>query len=604
MQRAAQKARIATVLAIVFAVLSLAGPADSTTLTSHADGHAADRLLVKFKANTRTADVGRALKSARATEISTIRDLGVRVVSVSPERLDAALTTLRRSRQVLFAEYDGIARAADTLPNDPWWPNEWAQVKTKAPKAWDSTTGAASTVVAVLDTGIDAAQPDLQGALVAGRDVVNGDAAPDDDHGHGTMVAGIVGARSNNGLGVASYCWKCSIMPVKVLGADGLGSFSNVAGGITWSVDHGARVINMSLGGTTASNTLAQAVKYAHDHGVVLVAAAGNNGSATPTYPAAYPEVIGVAGSDGTDALYSWSNRGSWVKVAAPGSNMTTARGGAYTGFAGTSSASPVVAGIAGLAVSYAPERSNVEIEQAIESSAVAIAAGSVQYGRVDASATLLSLGAAPAAPPSGSAPVSVAAPAISGTAGESQTLSASAGSWTGSTPMTYGYQWTRCDSVGAGCSDIIGATGQSYTLAPADVGYAVRAWVTASNAYGTAVSSSAPTGVITPAQPVTSPPSPTSTAMFSGNLNKKQTTRSFTVTLGTGEARAQLSFSKANSLTLTLVGPDGSTIGSASGASIIELVRSVPAGAYQYIISGPNGTNAAFSLTVTYATP
>jgi hypothetical protein len=110
---------------------------------------------------------------------------------------------------------------------------------------------------------------------------------------------------------------------------------------------------------------------------------------------------------------------------------------------------------------------------------------------------------------------------------------------------------------------------------------------------------------VVSAAQaPLTPPPSSPSTATFSGNLNKKQTSRSFTITLGTGDSRAQLSFSKASSLTLTLVGPDGSTIGSASGSSIVALIRSVQAGSYQYVVSGPNGANVAFSLTVTYTTP
>jgi len=152
----------------------------------------------------------------------------------------------------------------------------------------------------------------------------------------------------------------------------------------------------MSLAGTTGTSTLQSAVQYAHAHGVVLVAASGNYGNATPTYPAAYPEVLGVAGSDPNDALYSWSDYGSWVKLAAPGCNYTTGRSGWYGSFCGTSAATPAVAGIAGLAFSYAPTTSNTIVESAIESSSVKLGSA-VTYGRVDAYGTLLALGAPPA---------------------------------------------------------------------------------------------------------------------------------------------------------------------------------------------------------------
>ena len=142
-----------------------------------------------------------------------------------------------------------------------------------------------------------------------------------------------------NSIGIASYCWHCSLMPVKVLGADGTGTTANVAAGIVWATDHGARVISMSLSGTTGTSALLSAVQYAHSQGVVLVAAAGNSGTATQTYPAAYPEVLGVAGSDPNDALYAWSNYGPWVKVAAPGCSYTTGRAGWFGSFCGTSAA-------------------------------------------------------------------------------------------------------------------------------------------------------------------------------------------------------------------------------------------------------------------------
>ncbi|MDX6550654.1 MAG: thermitase, partial [Gaiellales bacterium] len=224
-------------------------------------------------------------------------------------------------------------------PNDSWWQSEWGPVKVNAPRAWDTTTGSSATIVAVVDTGVDFGQPDLQGAFVSGYDTVNHDSDPTDDDGHGTYTAGIVGARSNNGIGVAGYCWACSIMPMKGLGTAGSGTLSDAANAVTWAADHGARVISMSWGTTSDSSTLSSAMAYAHSKGAVLVAAAGNYGTTAKVYPAAYPSVIGVAGTDTSDSLYSWSSYGSWVKVSAPGCNYTTGRNGWYGMFCGTSSA-------------------------------------------------------------------------------------------------------------------------------------------------------------------------------------------------------------------------------------------------------------------------
>src|SRR5207247_9986405 len=158
-------------------------------------------------------------------------------------------------------------------------------------------------------------------------------------------------------------------------------------------------VIRMSLTGTTGTSALLRAVAYAHSKRVILVAAAGNSGTATQTYPAAYPEVLGVAGSDPNDGLYAWSSYGAWVKLAAPGCNYTTGRSGWFGSFCGTSAAAPAVAGIAGLALSYAGAATNTAVEAALESTAVKISAP-VAYGRVDAYAALLALGGSSAASP------------------------------------------------------------------------------------------------------------------------------------------------------------------------------------------------------------
>jgi len=385
------------------------GPSVAASPTASSSKAIPGQLLVHYR-DVVQPDVADTIEKAHgASKKAEIGALRVRVVAVPNGLEEAVLRQLATDPRVQYVERDFTLVATGTTPNDYWWPNEWSEIKTRTNLAWDLTQGSSSVVIASLDTGVDLTQPDLQGNLVAGYNVLNGSSDPTDDNGHGTWAAGVAGATSNNSIGVASYCWRCSLMPVKVLGADGSGTTSNVAAGIIWATDHGARVISMSLSGTTGTSTLQSAVQYAHSRGVVLVAAAGNSGNATQAYPAAYPEVLGVAGTDPNDALYSWSNYGAWVKLAAPGCSYTTGRAGWYGSFCGTSAATPVVAGIAGLALSYASGATNTAVETALEASSVRTGAA-VAYGRVDAYATLLALGAS-ATPAPTSTPSPTASP-------------------------------------------------------------------------------------------------------------------------------------------------------------------------------------------------
>ena len=321
------------------------------------------------------------LKPARKAKQATKRSRAAAKVTRRNRKAVPRAAKPRRPRQPVRPVVSSPSEPAP--PNDPLWRDSWALARANAPSAWRLTTGRTETVVAVLDTGADLGHPDLQGSFVAGFDVVNQDGDPSDDHGHGTMVTGVIAARSNNSVGVTSTCWRCSVMPVKVIGADGTGNASAVAEGIVWAADHGANVINMSFTMNAPDDAVAAAIAHARSRGVVVVAAAGNSGTADATFPAAYPGVLSVAGTDAADARYNWSSYGSWVAVAAPGCNLTTAPGGGYGEFCGTSSATAFVAGFAGLIRSLAPNISADEVTGALSVGALPLE-GVVAGGRLN----------------------------------------------------------------------------------------------------------------------------------------------------------------------------------------------------------------------------
>lgn len=160
-----------------------------------------------------------------------------------------------------------------STPNDPSFASQWAITTLHADKAWQVTTGNRNVVVAILDTGVDLTHEDIKQKIIAGYDFANDDTDPSDDHGHGTHVAGIIGAETNNGVGVAGISWDSPLMPVKVITASGEGAYSDVMDGILYAADKGARVLNISIGGYSYSQVLGDAVEYAHTKGAVLVAA-------------------------------------------------------------------------------------------------------------------------------------------------------------------------------------------------------------------------------------------------------------------------------------------------------------------------------------------
>lgn len=322
------------------------------------------QLLVKPKATMPEAALHALLSAQGAAEHSNIPALNVRVIRVPADAAEKVLLALQRNKDVVYAEPDSIAHAISTA-NDPYFTQnfQWYLSKIEAPIAWSTSTGSSQVIVAVVDSGVLATHPDISGKVLVGYDFVNDDADATDDNGHGTGVAGFTAASTNNGIGMAAVSWANPVLPVKVLGADGSGSHSVIAKGITWATDKGARIINLSLGGTAWSQTLQDAVNYAWNRNVIVIAAAGNNGNNTAFYPAACNNVIAVSATNSSDGRPSWSNYGSYIDISAPGADVLTLSGASsYANSNGTSYASPVTAGVVALMVAANPQLSNAAI--------------------------------------------------------------------------------------------------------------------------------------------------------------------------------------------------------------------------------------------------
>ncbi len=449
--------------------------------------YAPGQLVVGLADDATRAEVRTAVEEAGASVERSINAIDTKVLEVPAGEMGDAIDSLEASPAVEYVQPDVVLEASATIPNDALWKEQWGPTRVLAPQVWDATKGSPSVVVAVVDTGADYSHPDLQGVFVPGFDLVNNDADPRDDQGHGTAVAGVIAARTQNRVGQAGMCGKCSVMPVKVLDRNGSGPTSTIAAGIVWAVNHGAQVINLSLGGAGTTEVLQDAVSFAASKGVLVLAAAGNSGSTTKFYPAAYPSVVSIAATQEDDTLYSWSNRGAdWVQVAAPGCDTAPVRGGGYGNFCGTSAATPVVSGIAGLALSLDPTITPDRFAQALRSAARKGIAG-VEYGRVNALRTLAALGLV--------APVNTSRPKIVGAASSGETLEGRSGGWLGASSFTY--RWQRCDREGKNCITLPTATAQNYQVALADVGSTLRLMVRAANAHGSKTAFSVVTGVV-----------------------------------------------------------------------------------------------------------
>jgi thermitase len=282
------------------------------------------------------------------------------VVTLSPTAdIDNTIQTLSQLPFVEYAERDPVVQV-NYIPNDPYFGKQWSLDQSNdadidAPEAWDIST-ARWIRIAILDTGVDEQHNDFKKLAPGYNFTSNNSTQWNDGHGHGTHVAGIAAAKTNNGTGVAGVCWgkgNCQIMPVKVLTNQGWGYYSWIANGIIHAAQNSAKVINLSLGSNIDSQTLHEAIQYAYNKNVTIVAAAGNNGGAV-LYPAAYPETIAVAATNKYDNIPNWSNWGSQIDLAAPGvSILSSYLDNSVAWMSGTSMAAPHVTGAVALLQSF-----------------------------------------------------------------------------------------------------------------------------------------------------------------------------------------------------------------------------------------------------------
>lgn len=360
--------------------------------------YSSEKILIKFKPELSAQSTESILRAYQPRDYKLIPRINVYVMKVGESTVEETLAALRNNPDVLYAEPDYKLRLA-AQPNDQLFRYQYAlynpggtlqipgsptgknRADIKATGAWDFAKGDPNLLIAVLDSGIDYTHPDLASKVIStGKDFINDDNDAMDDHWHGTHVAGIIGAATNNTEGIAGVAWDCRLLPGKIISAEGEGDYSDLIEALVWAADYSqgqARVgvINMSVGGDEPAQALRAALEYAFKKGIVLVAAAGNDGVPGVLYPAAYDEFcLAVSASDYNDEVTGFSNSGPEIDVAAPGVwvlstipvAMTDPGYLPYAFATGTSMAAPHVAGFAALIKAKKPWLSPGEIMKLI----------------------------------------------------------------------------------------------------------------------------------------------------------------------------------------------------------------------------------------------
>ena len=478
------------------------------------------RILVQFRPETARASVAGLISQAGAREAAEIPGIGVHIVEL-PAGADeeAAVRAFNSRPEVDFAELDRIVPVQDLIPNDPYYTTEWHLPKIAAPTAWSSATGSGGLTIAICDTGVDGTHPDLAAKLVPGWNFYDNNSNTSDVYGHGTAVAGTAAAASNNGLGVASVAWGCSLMPLRVSAADGSATYSAIASAITWAADHGARVANVSYI-VSDSSTVSSAAQYLQSKGGVLAVSAGNY--ATFDSSKDNPYMLVVSATDQNDVLTTWSNTGNNVDLCAPGVNIgTTSNGGTYGAGSGTSFSAPIVAGVAALVLSMNPSLTPAQVTSILQQSADDLGAAgwdaSYGWGRVNVARAVSLAGGSPPPQPDTTPPsATITSPAAGGTVSGTISVQVTASDDVGVASVSLKMDGT---SLGTDTSSPYTFSWNTSTAPNGD--HTLSA--TVSDAAGNTASSSISVTVINVSDttlPTISITSPTNGALVSGNVS------------------------------------------------------------------------------------
>ena len=354
-------------------------------------GHVVDELLVQPFPGADADELDALYADVGATVVGSLSDIDFVVLRVDPDRLTEVAELLGESGLIEIVQKNYLYETAET-PNDPYYSRQTHLAQIRASTAWNTTVGDASVIIGIVDSGVDGDHPDLAGKILDGWNMFDSNTDFADVIGHGTLVAGVAAAASNNETGVAGVAWECPILPVRVSDAQGAASSEDLAAGILWAVGNGARVINVSFAPLWSNRIVQAASQQAYNRGALVVIAAGNGGGSTRNTGYSESLFVGAVATD--DTLASFSDRGPFVDLAAPGTAIrSTERGGGYAMANGTSFAAPIVSGVAALMWSVNPNLRPVTIQELLIDSAVDLGRkgkdSSYGNGEVDAAAAV-----------------------------------------------------------------------------------------------------------------------------------------------------------------------------------------------------------------------
>ena len=460
--------------------------------------YVADELLVQPKVGVSKAKIKEIVEMHGAATAGEIEQIRVRRIKVPAHALEKVKAALEKNPHISFVENNFFATGS-AEPNDDRYPSQWHLPKISAPDGWDICIGSEMEPIAIIDSGVDPNHPDLSDKLVAGYNFIGDNTDTHDLRGHGTAVAGSAAAVTNNIEGVAGVAWGNPIMPLVVLNSDNWASYYDIAQAITYAADQGVRVMNISIGGSSSSTTLQNAVNYAWNKGALIFACAMNNATSTPYYPAACTNVVAVSATTSNDTLASFSNYGNWIDIAAPGTSiLTSTNGGGYGYWQGTSFSSPIAAGLAALILSENPLLTNRQVADIITENADDLGEPGFDsyygYGRINVYASLVAARGAVQEPDITEPLVSITSPEDGSEVSGPVTVSVSATDDVGvktvelyvngtlfdeSTTEPYRFYWDTTTSVSDGCHEVSALAYDSSE----NVGYSNAITIDVSNA-------------------------------------------------------------------------------------------------------------------------